>query len=320
MKAFVSLALLMACLSVAVAETMVERVDFTFTMEEGDVVRLAGSQGTVKVTRAPARELVVEAVKRVEAQGSDQARQMLQEIEVTASQEPGRVVVGFQGPESTALKALGWPWKSQSWGVDCHLQVPVGCPVELVLTSGDVDAEDLVGSFVVTCTSGDIHVDRVSSGSVEIETTSGDVDVAGVEGTVTIRATSGDVSVEGISGTVSIRTVSGDVSAVRVESEADIESVSGDILIENVLAKCPSVRGGSTSGDVSLTLSKEASAVLSIATESGDVSFGSLPLRATDARETRWQGTVGDGCGSVEIRTVGGDVLIERTGAGSDGM
>jgi hypothetical protein len=314
MKVMSPLVLLMVLLSVAAAETLVERVDFTFTVEEGDVVRLAGSQGTVKVTRAPAQEVTVEAVKRAEAQEPDQARRMLQEIEVTAKQDPGRVLVEFEGPESSVMKGLGWPWKSRSWGVDCHVQVPDGCSVELLLTSGDVDVEDLVGSFVATCTSGDIRVDRVSGGTVGIETTSGDVDVASVEDAVTVRVTSGDVSVEDVSGPVTVRTVSGDVSALRIESTVDIESVSGDIVIENMLGECPSVRGGTTSGDVSVTLANEASAVVSIATESGDVSFGSLPLSATDARETRWQGNVGGGCGSVDIRTVGGDVLLELEG------
>ncbi len=311
MKALVALVLLTVCLSVAAAETVVERVNLAFEMEDGDTVRLAGSHGTVKVTRAPAKELLLEAVKRVDAKDAIEARRLLREIEVTANREARRVVVAIKGPEISAVRAVKWPWKDHSWGVDCHLKVPATCSVELSLTSGDVDVVDLDGSLLVTCTSGDIHVDRVSGGPVEILTTSGDVEVGDIQGGVTIRATSGDIAVDGASGPVGIRSVSGDVSAASLESEADIESVSGDIALDGVRARCPTVRVGSTSGDISVTLSKGASAAVSISTESGDVSFGSLPLNPTDARETRWEGTIGDGCGSVEIRTVGGDVLLE---------
>jgi hypothetical protein len=310
MKTLVVSVLLAGCLSVATAETVVERVNLAFGMKEGDTVRLAGSHGTVKVTRAPGTELLVEAVKRVDGKDAEDARRLLSEIEVTENREPGRVILGIKGPETSAVSTVKWPWRDRSWGVDCHLKVPATCSVEISLTSGDIDAADLASSFLATCTSGDIRVGQVSGGPVEILTTSGDVDIAGVEGGVTIRTTSGDVAADGVSGPVSIRTVSGDVSAASLESEVDIECVSGDIAVDGVRARCPTVRVGSTSGDISVALSTGASAVVSITTESGDVSFGDLPLSSTDARETRWEGTVGDGCGSVEIRTVGGDVLL----------
>ncbi len=307
--ALVPAILLAAVVSAADGETLVERINLTFSVEQGDTVRLSSSQGSVKVTQAPGRELRVEAVKRVEAAEKD-ARELLDQIDVAATQEPGAVVLTTVPPRKSVERGGTWSWKGPSWSVDYHLEVPAMCSVDLSLTSGDVDVDTYSGSVVVTCTSGDIEVAEVRGGPVSLRTTSGDVEASSIDTDLSVTATSGDVTLDGIVGTVSLEVVSGDVSTRRLDDDVRVSSVSGDVLLDLGTVECPDVAVDCVSGDVSITLSKEVSATFSITTASGEVSCGGLPIRATDARESNWQGTAGDGCGTIEIQTVGGDVSV----------
>lgn len=80
---------------------------------------------------------------------------------------------------------------------------------------------------------------RVPAGaSVEVESSAGDVEVAGVGGDVRITAGAGDVAVRDVRGSVSLEVPQGDaaVSGVNTDTgQAEITTGSGDVLLEDVV-------------------------------------------------------------------------------------
>jgi hypothetical protein len=125
-----------------------------------------------------------------------------------------------------------------------------------------------------------LTIDLPASARVEIEDSSGDIEIDGVA-SVDIDDDSGDLLVQRVAGEVTIHDDSGDIlvdgaGAVRIDDD------SGDITIERVAA----VTIEDDSGDIEL---------LDIA---GDVTI------------------VDDGSGDIEILDVGGNLLVEEDGTG----
>lgn len=136
--------------------------------------------------------------------------------------------------------------------VDLRVRVPANLAVVAKGDSGDVDARN-VGSLDIDTSSGDLVAEHVAGklgaevssgdiqardiGDVEVRRTgSGDITLHDVHGPVTIaRSGSGDLSFDGV-GSVSIGHVgSGDVRISDASSDVAIESIgSGDISVSNV--------------------------------------------------------------------------------------
>jgi hypothetical protein len=131
------------------------------------------------------------------------------------------------------------------------------------------------------------------------------------------RTVGGRVRAEGLRGPVRARTVSGGID-VQTSDVVEASSVSGDV--RAVMGRLPrdgSLRFSTVSGDVRLGLPADAGAELRVRTLSGDFD-SAFPLTLGTRGERRGRvgqrvdATLGRGGPSLEIRTVSGDVELER--------
>ncbi|WP_327361663.1 DUF4097 family beta strand repeat-containing protein [Streptomyces sp. NBC_01296] len=113
----------------------------------------------------------------------------------------------------------------------------------------------------------DYRLEVPASAAVTLESSSGNVTVAGVAA-ADLASSSGDVKVEGIAGPLKVRTSSGSVTATGLAGPtAEIHASSGDARL--TFAKPPtSVTAKTSSGDVSLTV-PQAPYEITTATASG---------------------------------------------------
>ncbi|KOG57653.1 hypothetical protein ADK75_02605 [Streptomyces virginiae] len=138
----------------------------------------------------------------------------------------------------------------------------------------------------------DYRLEVPATATVELESSSGDISVAGVAAAA-VTADSGTVRAERIGGPLKVRTSSGDITATGLSApSADVRSDSGDARLEftgapssvlaettsgNVTLKVPTapyrLTVSTTSGDREITLPDDASAPsrLTAKTTSGDV-------------------------------------------------
>ena len=309
-KAVVALLALLA--GTAFAETYTREVEDVFVISEGQTVRLATLGGAVSLVRSPSRELVVEAVKKVESDDADEAAEILDNIRVEMQQDPSGVAIEAAGPEGGKARIGRWGWKTPSWAVDFRVAVPADCPVSVACTSGDVTADGLVGRLAIVCTSGDVAVSALTGGNVALSTTSGDIQASDIDADLSVAATSGDVEVSGVTGRAVLEAVSGDVSVEALGSEASVTTVGGDVSLR-LVGECPTAEVSTTSGDVQVTVLPDVSAAVFLKAQSGDVDC-SVGERGSVQEEGRWEGIIGDGCGSIRVTTVGGDIEVGRGG------
>jgi DUF4097 and DUF4098 domain-containing protein YvlB len=129
-----------------------------------------------------------------------------------------------------------------------------------------------------------------ASGSVEVESEAGDVEISGLTGNVKVAAEAGDVTVRDAGGGVNVRVPQGDVTVANVNTDTggvELEVGSGDVVLEDLIL-------GTLEANVdagSVTLSGRFSGDGRVSVETGDI-VARLP--AEDTRDLTLQARVGD--------------------------
>lgn len=154
--------------------------------------------------------------------------------------------------------------------------------------------EEYIGDVNVNSVSGEITLPSIKSQNVKLKTISGDIDLGSVGdyGKVEVETTSGDITIAGADHLIA-KTISGEVKVASITSSLDIITTSGDILVDDVFlvtdSKIKSTSGDvrirkindvyveakTTSGDIDISNNNRMSGiVLTITTVSGDVEVG----------------------------------------------
>jgi len=143
--------------------------------------------------------------------------------------------------------------------VDIALQVPAGTDVRVRSTSGDVD------------------LDRLEAGEVDVESDAGDVAARGLRATrARMRSDAGDVELAGAQvRTLAVTTNAGDVEAEEVRADRlEVRTDAGDVDLA-VPAGRYAVDADTRAGDVDVDVAQDprASRVLRVTTGAGDVTI-----------------------------------------------
>jgi len=170
------------------------------------------------------------------------------EVTLVATVTDGLLDSSYQvlaGPDGFVVDSGCMTWLAPGCGVALELRVPVGTPVSVTSTDGDLTAHDLQasGAVLLTSTSGDIEADGLVVDELAAHSTSGDVDLEFSEEPYAIKATTddGDVDVELPDGERTYQVVAespdGDVSTSLTTDRAgegliNLTSDSGDIHLE----------------------------------------------------------------------------------------
>lgn len=148
-------------------------------------------------------------------------------------------------------------------GGEITIAIPVYHPVDLDIhtASGDVDIDGVRAKAITAgTTSGDVTVQLpgdVVPREIKVKGTSGDVDVQANTANLTIQTVSGDVEYNGDCPGINLHTVSGDAELNGVMQTVALKTVSGDVNMHVQGSELRNVNCNTTSGDLSIHLSKE---------------------------------------------------------------
>jgi hypothetical protein len=235
-------------------------------------LRVENPRGLVQVSPSRDGRIHLTALKLSTSRMSSQAEDFARGTRVETSTESGRFVVRVRYPQRRTLHAsLSQLFKGEfdlpRVEVRLSLEVPPSLPVELESTSGDLEIRDLVGALSLQTTSGDIEVHSAAA-LVSITTTSGNVMASGL-GRAQVRSVSGDVAVDAARGPLDVRTTSGDINLSGVTDSLGLWSVSGDIQLDRAPR---GLDAGTTSG--SIVVDGLAGGQVRLRSTSGSVRFG----------------------------------------------
>lgn len=237
----------------------------------------------------------------------------VEKLEIDGNRQRLRVRVKYPNRGSGLGFLVGG---DRSEPTDLRLMVPLQADLEIDSVSADIDVSGVApGELSIDSVSGDVAA-AAAPREANIDSVSGDLTLTLNRANVSVGSVSGDVRLRGRLGArVDVETVSGDIDvAVRDTAVRELSgaTVSGDLRVVAALAGNGRINLETVSGDVDLGLPRDVSASVRGKSFSGD-------LRATDATIIRpehgpgssFEHRYGDGGGKVSIETFSGDARLQ---------
>jgi hypothetical protein len=179
--------------------------------------------------------------------------------------------------------------------------VPAGTDTEISSTSGEVRLVGSLGVVRVHSASGDIEIGDAAK--LDATTASGGISCGDIAGDATISSVSGDCTVRHVGGRLEATLTSGDLRVEICDGDVLIASTSGDVRVARCCGTEISVR--SISGDVRVGLPTGIRVEAELSTLSGRAMLPD-PVPASDHTDRRPV--------RLQLKTVSGDIRVERTG------
>jgi len=275
------------------AGEVIERFSKTTRLEANGTFDLTNVTGNVVVTGGAGRDVVIEAIKRVQRPNPNAARNLLQMIDIQVTEQANRIEVRTVVPRPRNFPG----------SVDYTITVPQDAGVTLRTVSGNIRAANVRGELFKSV-SGDIEYNDGAAGDV-----------------VTASTVSGNVTVRGLKGrTAQLGTVTGNV---RIEDlQADrlaVRAVNGNIDYAGDVARSGRYEFITHSGDIHLMLSGATGFEIQANSFSGNVRSDFPINRSADAEGRRAsvtprgiRGAVGDASAMLVLRAFSGNITIAR--------
>ena len=265
----------------------------SFTVTKGGTLDVAINVGTIRVETWDKNQVVVHVTSDEEGEEDNEDTG----IRIRQKENTIRVTTSQRHAQ---------------WGeVNIDVSIPVQFNVQLATSAGDIAIEGkVIGTVEVQTSGGNISTGPIE-GRAELETSGGDITTGDIEGDLTLNTSGGNIHVGVVTGTAEVQTLGGDIVIDRVDkalaaatsggnvhvgdvgSEASVSTSGGDIILDHVGGNASLSTAG---GNVVLT---SAHGSVSASTAGGDIRADSV-------------------VGSINARTSSGniDVMLVPVGLG----
>ncbi len=326
--ALLAVALLVAALSTAAAEEKIitKSYDETFQVGEGASIYVSHGDGDVTVT--PWDESEIRVVVHYDATIDMKGLWKQTDFEVTFEQNGDALRVIGRVPDVTGF---GWVRRTTR-AYTYEIWAPASTELELKGDDGDVGVSGWRESINCSLDDGDIRLADVNCGHIDVSIEDGDTHLSGVQAVVRvsgddgrieiddwtgprahIAVADGDVRISGGSGEVHVTLDDGDLRIERFDGgSVSAMGEDGDMHVELMTPGSVDVELATDDGDVDLRLHPDVSAMLAIAMDDGDVNISHPGLSSVEKMRHRFTGTLGEGDGTVDIRTADGDIFVRE--------
>lgn len=299
-------------------EEQTERLTRTLKVGSNGTIDISNIAGDIVVTAGGGSDAKLDAVKTARGRTVEDAREMLQLVQVDITERGNRAEVRTRYPR-------GDQWRQQNRrnvnvSVAYTVTAPAGTRMIVNSISGDISTTDIKGDISLESVSGSIRIHnggRVAaaksvSGSIEISDTA-------IEGALDVSSVSGAVRLRGVKvGRLAAGSVSGDVVIEDVDCDnAEAKSVSGNVSFSGPLARNGRYELQSHSGGIRMAVAGGAGFELEATSFSGSVR-SDLEIRTPDAertsgrRQRSLRGVHGDGSAVLDLTTFSGSIVITR--------
>jgi DUF4097 and DUF4098 domain-containing protein YvlB len=235
------------------------------------------------------------------------------QLRVTAEYDRARIEVD-QSAGRISVRTVSRRGDSE---VSYAITVPNGTAIEVNGVSTDVSLNGVCGEATINTVSGDVDVQCV--GEAVVQSVSGDVTVADARAGLEAGSTSGDVVVRGARGDVTAHSVSGDVQLSQVDgTDVSAETVAGEIAYTGRILDNGRYRFEAHSGDVTVRVTGNLNAQISVGTFSGDFE-SDFPIELSPGSKMgrEWEFRLGSGSARLRLRSFSGTIGLRRGSGGS---
>jgi DUF4097 and DUF4098 domain-containing protein YvlB len=272
-------------------------MEHRFTTPGALTLRIRNTSGDVRLETVEGEETVV----RLEAgRNDDVSNAAVEEARVELRERAGGQELRIEIPERGSKGRLGFLF-NRAPEVEIRISCPPGTDVVAKTVSSDFDARGQYGSVELETTSGDVELGELAR-DARVRSVSGDVRIERVDQVAEIQTVSGDIRIDRSGGAATLQSVSGDLLVSDAGDAVTLNSVSGDQKAEN--AGAGPVSAQSVSGDIRIGVRPGVRVWIDAASRSGDVSS------QLDVRDG--QGDDGP-VAELRLQSLSGDVAIVRS-------
>ena len=299
-------------------EEQVERYTKTIRLGANGQLDVSNIAGDITVARGSGSDAAIEVVKTARGRSADDARSLLQLVQVEIVERGGRVEVRTQYPTGDQMQRNNR--RNVNVSVAYNITAPAGTRLIVKSISGSVKVTDIKGEVSADSVSGDVRI----SGSGRVATAksvSGTVDVSDtqIDGTLVAGSISGDVILRRLTARrIDTSSISGGVRLEDVQCEQiDAQSISGTINFVGPLTRSGRYSLKSHSGEVRVAIPGGSGFEVEASSFSGDVR-SDLPITTRGmlpndrSRRRLLTGTYGDGGAILELTTFSGSIVITK--------
>ena len=206
------------------------------------------------------------------------------------------------------------PGRNVSWGdgSDLIIYVPTLSRVAVKAVATDIEVSDVFGGMQLRSISGDITLENGRE-RISLKTVSGSISATKTTGKLQANSASGDIEVAAHEGDIGIETLSGDIEIeARSVRHLTGASISGDVTVEAVFEQDVTAKLTSVSGSISVSLDGPLDFVFQANSNSGNIDNRLSADEVVKEYGMRsLQGRVGNGAGSLTVRSVSGEIDLE---------
>ena len=200
---------------------------------------------------------------------------------------------------------------SQAIPVQYRILAPKGVLVAQVETStGRINVDEVSGDVDAKTSTGDIQIHKVN-GLVKAVTSCGKINVNEVSGDADARTSTGGIQLHKVDGFVKAVTSCGNIDITGIGGLSGARTDNGKISVE-----VPAIRDNleirSSNGGITVFLSQGVAAQLEVSTSNGQITYGDLPLTVTESSKKKFTGKLGEGGGRINIKTSNGSINLKK--------
>jgi DUF4097 and DUF4098 domain-containing protein YvlB len=212
------------------------------------------------------------------------------------------------------------------------IKAPAWLELELDGADGDVSIEGWRGEIDADLEDGDVRlldldVPRARfgledgefraeglRGDLQVELDDGDVVLEDCHARCRIELADGDIRIKNSEGTYDCEADDGEIELIRIRLEAgEIRTEDGDVDLELLRVDRLDLDVTTDGGDIAVQLEEGTSATFDIEADDGGIRLD-LPGADVDEDDDRASGRIGDGSGTIRIRTEDGRVSLRTSG------
>jgi putative adhesin len=172
--------------------------------------------------------------------------------------------------EGTLIRIGGvGKFNQKNVSVDYTIVVPPDAQLRSTSSSGDLEVSGIQGPANFTCGSGDVTASEIGS-DVQVSCGSGDVKLSKIKGQARVSTGSGDITLDTIQGTTRLQTGSGTLEISNPGDALEANTGSGDIAIKGASAD---IRLRTSSGEIDVEGNPGSSNYWDFHTNSGEVTL-----------------------------------------------
>jgi len=296
----------------------VERTTRTLKVGANGELQLANISGDIVVSRGGGNDVSVEIIKTARGRTDDDARELLQLVQVEVIERAGRAEVKTQYPQGDEMRRNNR--RNVNVSVAYNVSAPAGIRLRATSISGSVTVRDIKGDLSAESVSGIVRIfngGRITSaksisGSVEVNDTE-------IDGNFNASSVSGGVILRRVKARqLDLGSISGDVLLDDVDSQqVQAQTVSGNVRFGGAVAKGGRYELSSHSGNLSVALGGSTGFEVEATSFSGSIrSDFSFNSGSSDQGNTRWRksirGVYGDGSAILDLTTFSGSIVISK--------